>query len=166
MLRYLARLVVGLVVAGYGAWVAWPLIAPFAAGGDVEAAAMAAWQQIRVTGPAQAAFWIGATVLYLAAAALAIFGHVRASGAYLLAFVSEINLRLLASEYGTAAGAHVGARTRELLSAGFGPIDPDPIALAAVAILGLVVLALEFWPRAESRRSGAPTQPSPQQASA
>lgn len=166
MLRYLARLVVGLVVAGYGAWVAWPLIAPFAAGGDVEAAAMAAWQQLRVTGPAQAAFWIGATVLYLAAAALAIFGHVRASGAYLLAFVSEINLRLLASEYGTAAGAHVGARTRDLLSAGFGPIDPDPIALAALAILGLVVLALEFWPRAGSRRSGAPTQPSLQQASA
>ena len=165
MLRYLARLVVGLVVAGYGVWVAWPLIAPFAIGGDLEAAAMAAWKQIRATGPAPAVFWIGAAVLYLAAAALAIFGHVRASGAYLLAFVSEINLRLLASEPGMAA-ANVGARTREFLSAGFGPIDPDPIALAALAILGLVVLALEFWPRAESRRRGTQTQPSPQQASA
>jgi hypothetical protein len=164
MLRYLARLVVGLVVAGYGVWVAWPLIAPVAAGGDLEAAVQAAWQQIRATGPAQAAFWIGAAVLYLAAAVLAIFGHVRASGAYLLAFLSEINLRLLASEQGTAAGAHVGARARELLSAGLGPIDPDPIALATLAILGLIVLALEFWPRAAPGPSGAQTRPSPQQA--
>lgn len=139
---WVLRVLVALIVAVYAGWLAWPLLAPLNGGAVAEA-----WQTgvtlVRNAPLPQGAFWIVGILFYLVAAVLTLIGSGRAALCFLFGYMAEILLRLTVDQQGPGGPADVGGRTMEVLAPTGLAVDPAPSTVAALAILGWLVYALD-----------------------
>ncbi len=136
------RFILVIAVIGYAGWLAWPFLSPFLEGAGPEAAAARSGAVVMLDSGGDmttAALWIGAVVLYLVSALLLGAGNPRAVLAYFLGFAADIVLRLAMSP-DRGVSADIAARSAEAVPAS-GGIDPQWIVIAALIVVGLLVLA-------------------------
>lgn len=139
---WVLRVAAALAVTAYAGWLAWPLLAPFN-GAAVEEAGQAAVALVRNATAPQGTLWIVGILFYLAAAALTLIGSGRAALVFLIGFMADVLLRLTIDQQGPGGPADIGGRAMEALAPfGLG-FDPAPLTLAALAILGWLVYALD-----------------------
>lgn len=151
---WVSRVAVALIVAAYAGWLSWPLLAPFNGGAGAEAG-QTAMDLVRNAPAPQGTFWIAGILFYLVAAALTVIGSGRAALFFLFGFMTEILLRLTIDQSGPGGPADVGGRAMEALAPLGLAVDPAPLTLAALAILGWLVYALDQRrERPGGRRSG------------
>ena len=140
---WVLRVLVAVIVAVYAGWIAWPVLAPFSGAPFAEAWPTAVNLVRNVPAP-HVAFWIVSILFYLVASLLTLIGSGRAAVIFLIGFLTEILLRLSIDQHGPGGPADIHQRANEGLEPlGLG-VDPVPLTLAAVAILGLVVYALDL----------------------
>lgn len=139
---WVLRVAVACLVAAYAGWIAWPALAPFNGVPFAEAWQTATTMVQSAPWP-HSAFWIVSILFYLAAAILTLIGSGRAAVIFLIGFMTEILLRVTIDQHGPGGPADVLARAKEALAPlGLG-VDPLPLTLGAIAIVGLVVYALD-----------------------
>lgn len=149
------RFILVMAVVAYAGWLAWPFMSPFLEGAGHEAAAARSGATVMLNSGGDvrtAALWIGAVALYLISALLLGAGNPRAALAYFLGFAADIVLRL-AMNPGRGASADIAARSAEAVPAAAG-IDPQWIIIAALIVVGLLILAAGR--RARGRRAAPP----------
>lgn len=139
------RACLGLLIAAYAGWLIWPLAHPLATGGSVADAALALSTEAAGMGWSLVGLWLGASVLYLAAAVLTAAGLGAAPGAYFLAFGAEVIQRLLLQSAPRATLSDTPTRIADLLAPLNLAVDPGPLALGALLAVGMLVLMTGVW---------------------
>lgn len=155
---WVLRLLLAVAVLAYAAWLAQPLTAPFLGGQPVADSLAQARTVAEGSGSPQAGLWLGAIALYIIGAVLIAIGHTQAAGAYFMGFVSETLLRLTLDQVGPGGAADIATRAAEAVAPVGMVVDPAPIMLAGLVIVGLLVLATGLWGR---RHRGPRTFPGP-----
>ena len=139
------RVCLGLLIAAYAFWLAFPLLVPLTTGGSVADAIAATTAEAGRLGWALPSLWLGSVVLYLIAAVLPAGGIGAAPGAYFLAFGAEVIQRLLLQTTPDAVLVDTPARISAALEPLNLTVDPGPLALAAALAVGLLVLMTGVW---------------------
>lgn len=149
------RFVLVLAVIGYAGWLAWPFLSPFFEGAAPSVATERAWAMVEAGGGIpQAAFWIGAVILYLIAAFMLGSGNPKAAIAYFLGFLADAALRLAIDRSGGgpasasiqadayAGGGEIAQRSAEAVAPAGLPVDPTWLILGVLLVVGIVIVAL------------------------
>ena len=138
----LLRFAVVLAVLAYAGWLAWPFLAPM-----IESAAPGA-TALRTGADAGLLFgflppwalWVGAIGLYLISALMLGAGNSKAAFAYLLGFLADAALRLALDDRGGEAARSAPATMAAPQTASSLPVDPLWLTLAALVVLGVLVM--------------------------
>lgn len=141
----LLRFVVVIAVLAYAGWLAWPFLSPFIEGSAPEAAALRAGAEAQSGGelfgflPAWT-LWAGAIGLYVISALMLGAGNARSAIAYFLAFAADASLRLALDQQGGEAARSGPATMAAPEAASSLPMDPVWLTLAALVVLGVLVV--------------------------
>lgn len=140
------RVVLGLVILAYAGWQVWPLAAPLSDGASIvqTLASLEGAGDLGAFG--MASVFLGMIALYAAAGGLTVAAQSWAPRAYFLAMAAEIFLRLQVVLRGSGAGPlDLAARVDVALGPLNLGIDPRPLSIALLLVVGLLVLAQDAW---------------------
>lgn len=145
---WVLRILLGVLAAGYAAWLALPLGQALAAGqtfGQV-------WSSLASAGSTEgltvAAGLLATIVLYGAGGLATAAGRTWAPGLFFLGFMGEIILRLAVAAGAVqpdTAALDIGGRVEAILRPMGVMVEATPLTLAALLALGLAILATGVW---------------------
>jgi hypothetical protein len=144
-MAWVFRIILGMAIAAYAGWLAWPLIQPLTAGGSPSEVISAVTTEADLLGGVLPSLWLGSALLYLVAAVLTAGGLGAAPGAYFLGFGAEVIQRLLLQSAPDPALVDTPARIAAVLAPLNLAVDSGPLALGALLAVGLLVLMTGTW---------------------
>lgn len=135
----------GLLIAAYAGWLAWPFVQPLSTGASIPDAVASVTGEAARLGGLLPSLWLGSAALYLIAGVLTAARVGAAPGAYFLAFGGELIQRVLLQWTPGATISDTPARIAAAIQPLNLAVQPGPASLVALFAVGLLVVMTGAW---------------------